>query len=214
MGKLYVRVDDYPGTKPNEFSKHNLENYKKFHNLITKFVDSYILGVIPGYTRNLDLQWFKENKNIIVALHGVNHDESKLDEFKDKDYNSTLNSLNIVKTIFDKNLGYSVNDYIPPHNVINKDTVLALKKLGVEYIYGGPETSDYIKEYIITSGINYVHSQPPLEYGRSDELLQRGSVEHIREKLKFSNVWLGLHWTWEHNIGLENLDLYLSKVFE
>jgi len=209
---LRVRVDDFPGTKPEEFFKHNLENFKRFNDIFWNRDISYVLGVIPGYTTPRDLQWLAEQDHITIAMHGVVHNESHPDEFRDHTYQDIENSLHRMKDVFESSTGARVVDYIPPHNTVNADTVLALSRLGFENIYGGPETDDEIKRYITIQGMNYIHSEPPLEYGRSDELMERGSVEYLLENASKKDIHLALHWTWEHNIGLDNLRNYLDRL--
>ena len=60
--------------------------------------------------------------------------------------------------------------------------------------------------------MQYIHSEPPLEYGRSDELMQRGAVEYLKEECKKRDVWLTLHSPWEINIGLSSLREFMMKL--
>ena len=46
---MLIRVDDYPGTKKEEFDKHNLKNFKKFDKIFKERDLTYVLGVIPGH---------------------------------------------------------------------------------------------------------------------------------------------------------------------
>jgi len=209
---LHVRVDDFPGTKPEEFHKHNLENFKRFDHQFEKRAIPYVLGVIPGYTTPRDLSWFRERKHVTVAMHGIIHDESHLDEFRDRSYRDIETAIHTVKDRLEAVLSSRVVDYVPPHNVVNADTVLALSRLGFERVYGGPETDDDMKRFIEINGMDYVHSEPLLEYGRSDELVERGSVEHLLEKAPRVDTYLTLHWTWEHNIGLSYLETYFDLL--
>ncbi|MHA1951727.1 MAG: hypothetical protein ACW99G_14780 [Candidatus Thorarchaeota archaeon] len=210
---LCLRVDDFPGTKPAEFDNHNLENYKRFHHtLIQCKVQKYVLGVIPGYTTMAHLTWLNDQTEIVVALHGVVHNESNQDEFRDMTYRDIETAIHRAKDFLEATLDYRVVDYIPPHNTINGDTVLALSRLGFERIYGGPETAEEMKGFIRLEGMEYIHSEPPLEYGRSDELVERGSVEYLTKNCQNRDIYLTLHWPWEHNIGLKNLSNYLYQV--
>ena len=207
---LNLRVDDYPGTKPEEFTNHNLQNFKMFHNVLVKAgVKKYVLGVIPGYTMPADLQWLGKQEEIVVAIHGVAHNESHSDEFRDMTYRDIENALSRVKSSFEATLGRRVVDYIPPHNTLNGDTVLALSRLGFDRIYGGPETSEEMADFVCMNGMDYIHSQVPCEYGRSDELVVRGSVQYM---LDHPNSTLTLHWPWEWNIGLNSLRKYLELL--
>ena len=42
-----IRVDDFPGTKPAEFDRHNLESFKRFHHYLTSYDD--FRYVLPKY---------------------------------------------------------------------------------------------------------------------------------------------------------------------
>lgn len=211
---LMIRVDDFPGTKPAENFKHNLENFKRFHHYLTSYDDfRYTLGVIPGYTKPVDLKWLKE-QDIDIALHGVVHSESHLDEFYGKQYQAIETALLHAKNFLELYSECRTISYIPPHNTISADTVLALSRLGFDRIYGGPETEEDMKGFIKLEGMEYIHSEPPLEYGRSDELMERGAVNYLREECKTRDIWLTLHAPWEINIGLENLRNFMMKLHD
>lgn len=178
-----------------------------------KYFPSYVLGVIPGHSSPNMMEWLFEQDNVVVAVHGSVHEERYLDEFQGMNYQSILIVLRYVMNTFSRHNVTSV-DYIPPHNTINKDTVLALKELGFKNVYGGPETSSELKEFIVENGLSYVHSEPPLEYGRSDELVEHGAVEYLNREAKNKDVWLTLHWPWEANLSLkfEPLISFLSQL--
>jgi len=209
---LFVRVDDFPGTKPEEFDKHNLENFKRFHHYLINFDNfRYTLGVIPGYTSRKDLLWLAD-QNIAIALHGTVHSEEHLDEFYGMQYGDIENALLNAKSFLESHTGTHIIDYIPPHNTINADTVLALYRLGFKRIYGGPETDPAMKELIKIYEMEYIHSEPPLEYGRTDELMKRGAIEYLIKESADRDVMLTLHWTWEYNIGLLWLQRFMSVL--
>jgi len=157
------------------------------------------------------LLWMKDNE-IDIALHGVVHSESHLDEFYEQSYNTIETAILASKNFLEYHSERRVIDYIPPHNTVSADTILALSRLGFDRIYGGPETEEIAKDLIRREGIEYIHSEPPLEYGRSDELMQRGAVEYLREECKYREVCLTLHSPWEINIGLHNLQKFMEKL--
>jgi hypothetical protein len=214
---LFIRVDDYPTTKPEESYRHNLENFKRFHSILTRYVNGYVLGVIPGHVSMRDLGWMADQPEICIAQHGVVHDETSLDEFRGKRYQDVENLLWRGKNLLESNWGHHVVDYIPPHNVLNPDVVLALSRLGFRRIFGGPGTSEELISAIRYYGMEYWHSEPGFSYGRSDELLKDGSLDRLREHVLCPEVyqpdtWLTLHWTWECNIGFSNLETYLERL--
>jgi hypothetical protein len=225
---LYVRVDDFPGTKPEEFDKHNLHNFKLFDEVMQKHCPrGYLLGVIPKHVTYEQKKWLWQQRHITVAMHGVTHDEAFLNEFRphlteDDVFDRLYSGMVMVHRYKHEEssgcacctMNMAPIDYIPPHNVIDHRTVRALKRLCFLNIYGGPGTDPSVAEYARNLGMNFYISKFPEEYGRSDELVQRGSVEHILRESKVRDVWLTLHWTWEHNIGLQHLDSYLEMLGE
>jgi hypothetical protein len=212
--RLTIRVDDFPGTKPQEFDRHNLDSFKEFDGVMKDCgFPRYVLGVIPGYLTAKDLEFFRDNRRITLALHGLTHDESRLDEFGGLMSGHIIGKVGPVRDALEMRLGRHIVDYIPPHNALGEETAKALFYLGFENVYGGPG-SIYGADVDRIHGIPYRFSQFPWEYGRSDELLERGSVEHIVEKLKSRDIYLTLHFPWEVNIGLENLRKYLGRLRE
>lgn len=212
---LNIRVDDFPGTRPNEFDKHNLESFKQFHDVMQKYKLRYSLGVIPFHTSDDDLRWLRDQNDIHVSLHGVVHDETQMNEFlpfltKDE----VVVDLRIARDRMESILGYNISSYIPPHNVIDPRTCVALKELHFERVLCGPGTEYSVMEFARNIHLDCHYSSAPLEYGRSDELLARGSAQHLRSISKDNNVWLTLHWTWEKNIGLDHLNQYLKELFK
>ena len=210
---LKIRVDDFLLTKEDESWRHNLENFKLFDSVMERNGANYVLGVIPRTATAGHLEYLTSNPRVEVAMHGILHDERYPNEFREhqteKDITDAISS---VKQVWDPLVG-PIDKYIPPHNVIDYKTVRALKTLGFETIYGGPETDLNVLKYAYAEhGLFFEMSQAPLEYSRSDELLQRGSVEHLLYKLADKDATLTLHWTWEFNIGLQHLDEYLSKL--
>lgn len=203
---IRIRVDDFPGTKPEEFYRHNLENFKQFHALIPK---KYLLGVIPTHTSEGDLLQLGA-QNIEIGMHGVFHDERYPNEFREYQTQIEIEKILAAQRNHMEHLsGKEIRVYMPPHNVIDMKTLFALENTGFKAFTSGPETN--ISEQMHLS-IKRLHSTSPLEYGRSDELLQRGSVEYLQEEAKKRTVYLTLHWPWEWNIGLNHLKLYLSQI--
>lgn len=222
--KIILRIDDFPGTKPEEFWKHNLENFKKFDAVLEKNgVSEYVLGVIPIHTHEDHLKYLAENPRIKIAIHGFKHDERFLNEFRDFETEHDIyNKISFVKSeYFVANKKRDIVDYIPPHNVVDMKTCRALKRAGFENIHCGPGTD--VRVITEASGnplnLSFIYSKHPIWYGRSDEMMNRdGSVYHILANhappLNGSKNCLTLHWPWEHNIGLENLDKFLSQIRE
>ncbi len=212
--KVYLRVDDYPGTKPEEFGVHNYQNFKLFHSVVRNHFPSYVLGIIPKYLTLNDVGTLKQlsTQGMVPALHGVDHDETKLDEFGGLSTEQTISRIGPARDVLERLLQVRVVDYIPPHNVFHQNTAAALRYLDFKYIYGGPGSPR--PEDVDLGSMEMRFSVWPWAYGRSDELLTRdNSPQEIAAKLEEGvSVWLTLHWTWEVNIGLSHLRNYLDTL--
>jgi len=209
---VILRVDDFPGTKPEEFWKHNLDNFKLFDAVLEKYVDEYVLGVIPKYTTEEMIRYLEQNDKIRVALHGVEHNERFPNEFRPWETTEQIfNKLVSARQPFQKcNGALDVVDYIPPHNVIDMKTVDALKLAGFKRIYGGPGSDEHVIWHAKDVGLKFDYSQWPYWYGRSDELLNRDKA-HLMINSNPDRV-VTLHWPWEWNIGLDNLERFLEEI--
>lgn len=209
---LWCRVDDFPLTKPEESWRHNLDNFKRFNAVMERHGLDYVLGVIPRHTNDQMLRNLVEMPMVEVALHGVNHDEMFPNEFRD--HQTQMEVYQAIQSAVAplEDICGPVDTYIPPHNVIDRKTCNALKAAGFTWVLGGPGTDVSVFDYANFIGLQTYYSVPPLEYGRSDELSERGSVDHLLHASSVKDVFLTLHWTWEWNIGLKNLDAYLSEL--
>lgn len=209
---LRVRVDDYPGTKPEEFDKHNLENFKRFHETMGDI--PYVLGVIPLHVvdRRQDMEWIRQQPTIEVAQHGVHHIEGPGNE---NEFGSC--PPNLIITQLHKGQKWigptrvPITTYIPPHNHLDRRTIQCLSITGFRTILGGPGTYMSAQDDCHDFGIDLYESFPPYFYGRSDELITRGLIMPLWNAAQSESThFLGLHWTWECNIGFEHLNEYLK----
>ncbi|MHB8407881.1 MAG: hypothetical protein ACYDHY_07345 [Acidiferrobacterales bacterium] len=204
---IQIRVDDFPGTKPAEFNVHNLENFQKFHEIMMRYVPSYVLGIIPMSVTEEQMEWIWPKGEIRIAQHGVFHDERFQNDVPH--YLTEKDTMEYLAMGANKIHGSKL--YIPPRNVIDAKTVRVLLKMGFTTLFGGPGSDYAVLQYAQDLGLRVETSEPPLWYGRSDELLARGSVSEIM-RAPLADRFLTLHWTWEMNIGLENLDKYLKEI--
>lgn len=212
---IRIRVDDFPLTKPEESYRHNLSTFEKFHDVITKYAPRYLLGCIPGKMTNEHMDFLRKRiEKIDIGMHGFLHPEDRLNEFSGVPIADIINVMRIGKAKLES-LGKMVSVYMPPHNAFDHDTIKAATQVGFRYVTTGPETDASMSVALGSQGlIDRIESVPFLEYGRSDELLVRGSVDHFNKMCDTwkHDVWLTLHWTWETNIGLQHLEEYLSKL--
>ncbi len=228
---VQLRVDDFLFTKNEEWisGRHTVDNFLRFMEVIpTRF----LLGMIPmnlmcpvSFAEQQELndrELWKQvrliyphtiQRKIVPAVHGYWHDETSQDEFEG--YSVEEIKAFLVDGV--KRIEYLTKMrplvYMPPHNVVNPRTLVACRELGFEAVTGGPETWDGTPSLVRGMGMRYVPSLPPFEYGRSDELLERGAVEHLmRRHSEGDRVTLGLHWTWETNIGLDSLRMLMERL--
>lgn len=216
---IFLRIDDFPGTKPEEFWKHNLDNFKVFDALLEKHQIDYTVGVIPKYTTQKEIDWLAQNPRATVALHGIEHDERFPNEFHKGETKEqiTRSIRSAVEPLKICNGNGIVDTYIPPHNVIDFRTACALRDCGFKKLLCGPGTDDSELRYIVDNAIlDVYYSRHPKFYGRSDEMMDRDmAVEAIELQHRLGtdrDCYVTLHWTWEWNIGLQSLDLLMSKI--
>lgn len=213
---VILRVDDFPGTKPEEFWKHKLDNFKKFDEVLERNgIQEYTLGVIPKYTTEEHIDWLASNPRIEVALHGIEHDERFPNEFRDHETEDDIYQkiVSASQPLARANGRGKLFRYIPPHNVVDLKTARALKRAGFTTLLGGPGSDERALDWIHENGIlEVLYSKHPVWYGRSDEMMQGDIVRTILEPGYVGHQCLTLHWTWEWNIGLENLEKFLSQI--
>jgi hypothetical protein len=212
---ISIRVDDFLFTKRHELEsgRHSLENFREFHDVIPV---RYMLGIIPGTLCELPGGKFPEDllPKIVPAMHGITHDESKLNELAEYSHNAQRcqQRLGTGLQLMASAGVMGVQIYMPPHNVVDWGTVVSCRSLGMHVITGGPETDQGVASAMANIGVRYMPSMPPALYGRSDELVQRGMVPEIRRLAEEGDHVLGLHWTWETNIGLDHLRRFIDEV--
>lgn len=213
---IRVRVDDFPQTKGEP--QHSLQAFRSFDKCLRECIGGrrYLLGVIPGRCTVDDLLFIRNETDCAVGMHGTDHDEAKLDRNGGNQFEPYLTVDQIRKILTDNRMalrdavGRPVDVYMPPRNVIDHRVALAARASGFEAFTSGPETALSVRK---DWGRWLIHSEPPHEYGRTDELLQRGSDEIMRMyRGPDVDVVLTLHWTWETNIGLTHMERFFSLI--
>lgn len=214
---VILRVDDFPGTKPPEFWKHNLDNFKKFDAVLGEFGISYVLGVIPKYTDVKMISWLAQNERVRVALHGIEHDERFLNEFREYETEFDISQKLIAAADYLKecNGDNKIDCYIPPHNCVDMKTARALARAGFTDLMCGPGTDTDVYSQLEQLKLfkNLSFSKKPYFYGRTDELAKFDTFVSLTRAAKSdAEEIFTLHWTWEMNIGLDNLRSFLDNV--
>lgn len=215
---LRVRVDDYPFNKSEERWRHNPDSFRNFHRALSELIGNrrYLLGVIPKKSSPEDLLIVSNETDCVVGMHGIEHDEQKLDLYQNEfepflTRDVICDRLSEARVALQDAVGRAVRIYMPPRNRIDRKTRSILPEAGFDWYTTGPETSEEHRTGP-QFGAVYLHSEPPYEYGRTDEMLQRGAVEYLKYHGHYRNVVLTLHWTWETNIGLEHMRALFDKL--
>lgn len=210
---IRVRVDDFPNTKDGEKDKHSLAAYREFHRCLSECLGGkrYLLGVIPGRCTVDDLLFLRNETDVVVGMHGTDHDEARLDRNGGNQFEPYLSMIQIGQALYDNHealqaaVGRPVRIYMPPRNVISHRTLAVLQHAGFSYFTGGPETDAWAQKHKLA-----IMSEKPHGYGRTDELFQQEAHVHLRQ-FKGDTV-LTLHWTWETNIGLEHMRRFFAEI--
>lgn len=213
---LKFRVDDFPGTKPQEFHRHNLQSFLKFHEVMKSYGRDYSLGVIPKYTTETHLGVLSDlhrSAEIDVVLHGISHDESRLNEFEGLERRQIVDLIEDVLIQWEDDFGIEVGSYIPPHNVLDGNTIAALDVANMRMVFTGPGTRKEDLSMIVDVGMKYAHSIDRLSYGRTDELISSGAIKFLKKMNEdVETHWVTLHLPWETNIGLNSLKCFLEEL--
>lgn len=212
---IRVRVDDFPQTKGEP--QHTLAAYREFDRRLRECIGGkrYLLGVIPGRCTVDDILYLRRETDCVIGMHGINHDESKLDIFQNEfppylSQNEVGRLLIEASNELEQAVGRDVRVYMPPRNRIDRRTVEVLSDCGFLGYTAGPETPE---ELLRSDEVEVLYSLAPDEYGRTDELLARNSHLVLRELAEAGeDVILTLHWTWETNIGLDHMTKFFSQI--
>lgn len=211
---IRVRVDDFPHTKDGEKGKHSLAAYREFHRVLSECIGGrrYVLGVIPGRCSVDDVLFLRNETDVSIGMHGINHDEEKLDIYRNEFppfYSEQQVGRLLIEASHALEVGVcrEVRLYMPPRNMIDRRTVDVLMDCGFYGYTAGPETH---AAFLYHPDLVVFPSIPPFEYGRTDELLQREAHVHLRQFK--GDVILTLHWTWETNIGLEHMRKFFAEI--
>lgn len=211
---ISVRVDDFPHTKGEP--QHTLEAFRRFDLCLRECIGGkrYILGVIPGRCTTDDLNFIRDETDCVVGMHGINHDESKLDLYGNEfppflSAEQIRSELKASVSALEKSVSRKIDIYMPPRNAIDGRTLSVLHSCGFERFTSGPGTSLMVIKNTI--GI-HIDSRLPHEYGRTDEMLSRGHRDVLISRALTEKIVLTLHWTWETNIGLDHMVKFFSQI--
>lgn len=215
---IRVRVDDYPHTSRRE-PQHTPEAFREFHRVLSECIGGrrYLLGVVPRQCDPDDLLLLRNETDVVVGMHGTDHDEERLTRNGGNQFEPYLTGQDVQRTLFEHRaalemaVGRPIRIYMPPRNVIDWRTAIAMSGAGFDYYTGGPETPNDLRN----TG-SCILSLPPYEYGRTDELFSCGAHDELvndsEAYLGRGSVVLTLHWTWETNIGLHHMRRFFDRI--
>ncbi len=212
---IRIRVDDFPHTKAEP--QHTLEAFRTFDKRLRECIGGkrYLLGVIPGRCTVDHILFLRNETDCVIGMHGTDHDEERLTRNGGNQFEHYLTKDQIREdlrkhhTALQDGVGRPVQVYMPPRNVIDGKTAnVILHESPMTQITSGPETHPDIRR-----GTNrFIHSEPPHEYGRTDEMWNRGSHKQLRLRGDAEDTVITLHWTWETNIGLHHMVKFLTAI--
>lgn len=216
---IRVRVDDFPNTKDNEKDRHSLAAFREFDRCLRECIGGkrYLLGVIPRRCSVEDVLFLRNETDCEIGMHGVEHDEAKLDIFQNE-FAPYLGRQQVGRLLLETSdalqqaVGRRVEIYMPPRNRIDRRTIDLLPECGFYAYTTGPETAVEFRTGQSEMAF-YLHSDPPHEYGRTDELFTRGSHKVLCQSAQNGmDRILTLHWTWETNIGLDHMRKFFAEI--
>lgn len=197
-----IRIDDYPtGIRP--IQEGQLELFDK----MLAIMPTVHLGIVPKLFKNFKCEL--NHPNVVPCMHGVDHcfyDYSHLlkndpynlktvgvfDEFEDWEYEDIPYAIDWGKKYLESYFGQSVDHYIPPCNVIDRNLANILYGSGFKYI---------LSENTCPSPIPIIKSD---YYGKLDDM-----------NLKSAYKVITLHMTWEMDTILEKgFDYWAKKVYQ
>lgn len=216
---IRVRVDDFPNTKDGEKDRHSLAAFRQFHRCLSECIGGkrYLLGVIPRRCTVEDVLFLRNETDCVIGMHGIFHDEKKLDIYQNE-FPPYMTAHDIARQLLeaakalDDGIGRRTEIYMPPRNRIDRRTVDILLDCGFHAYTTGPETPEELRKMPKDLGPFPVHSEPPHEYGRTDEMFVRGAVRNMIPRAEFEDIILTLHWTWETNIGLDHMRRFFAEI--
>ena len=147
-------------------------------------------------------------------MHGILHDEAWLDKYQNE-FPPYLSQREIARKLMEaadsleQAVGRDVRIYMPPRNRIDRRTAEVLMDCGFWGYTTGPETDAELRQH---SDLVVFHSEPPGEYGRTDEMWLKNSHHQLRLRADAEETVLTLHWTWETNIGLSHMVKFLTAI--
>lgn len=215
---IRIRVDDFPNTKGEP--QHTLAAFREFHRALQTYLGDmrYLLGVIPKRCSPEDLVFLRNETDCRIGMHGIWHDEQKLDLFQNEfepylTRNVVWSELETWRIHLEAAVGRPVDVYMPPRNRIDRRTIDVLGEAGFQWYTTGPETLEEFRTGQHPKGLTYIDSRPPHEYGRTDELYMRSSYMELNQLTQLGqSPVLTLHWTWETNIGLSHLHKFMEQI--
>jgi hypothetical protein len=222
--KFVIRVDDYPRWDISS------EEYLPFHEVFARNGVSYILGVTPFLDydglgagvisrRAVEILRGLRDHDVEFALHGFTHrrrmgaggfpcetcfyDDESLEWWRQRAFNW-----------FEYHLGGAPRHYIPPFNTLTQRDFAMLSSY-MPVIHGGPlslSTLGKFSQTVLNDGVTYLPSFEPF-YNRARGLLEvfDKGLNGFRHSITYS---LTLHWAWEYEKGLGDVERLLSLLIE
>jgi len=210
--RFLIRIDDFPR------GDLNFSDFMRFHKIMNDYDCPYLLGVTPFLSKGVSkeelnfLRWHKFH-NIDLSLHGFTHEKIGDKKYQGEIDCYSLGELEILiekaKNFFSENDIEFPDSFIPPFNIIKRDSYEVLSK-HFSYMMGGPLSITTLGFYKFLDKINtsfYIPSYFPF-YGRVKEI-DKG-MRHMSMERGIVMV-VTIHWAWEINNNFVDLKKFLSQ---
>jgi hypothetical protein len=215
--KFLIRVDDFPR---NDLS---FGDFMEFHKIMNNYNCPYLLGVTPFLPKGInkkELDFLRSHKfhNVDLSLHGFTHEKLGDNKYQGEVDCYSLAEVEILtqksKSFFSENNIEFPDSFIPPFNVIKKDSFAVLSKY-FPYIMGGPLSVTTLGFYKFLDRINtslYIPSYFPF-YGYVKDIHQKISCISMQRDVV---IVITFHWSWEmkdnYSSLIQFLDSYSDRV--
>lgn len=103
---LRVRVDDFPHTSVRE-PQHTRDAFREFHRVLSEGIGGkrYLLGVVPGQCDPDDLLLIRNELDVVVGMHGTDHDEERLTRNGGNQFEPYLTTGKVAETLYSWQVG-------------------------------------------------------------------------------------------------------------
>ena len=209
--KYLIRVDDFPR------SDFGHDDFMHFHEVMHSFDCPYLLGVtpfLPTGVNKIELDFLRnsDSNNVSLSLHGFTHEKLGSKKYQgeiDCYSREEIKELIIRSKSFFSDIGVEYPDsFIPPFNIIDKDTYSIISNK-FKFIMGGPVSLTTLGLYRFSEKLHsslFIPSYFPF-YGKTSKIIK--DLERVYPQ-KDAVMVVTLHWAWEIQDDFKSLRQFLA----